>query len=297
VKSEAAVIRLSMAAKDLLFMISLVLTVAQAAARKKSEPAVVEESSGFSGLPNELYFAAAFTAGALIVGSALSFKEKKRPPTPKGLLYGNPVSTCSRRVITALAEINADFKFKKIDLTKGEQKDPEFLKIQPFGKVPVWEEAASFRIFESRAILKHVSFGSSIYPADNPRLAGTIEQWVSVEYSYFYPAWMPIFVEKILKPRKDKSYQADMKIVEAKKQELLPTLDLLNTHLADNTFLGGDCFTVADITFMPYIALFGAAGLADVFESRPNLARWKEEILSRDSWKYAAENKVAEKFI
>lgn len=160
------------------------------------------------------------------------------------------------------------------------------------GKVPVWEEAASFRIFESRAILKHVSFGSSIYPADNPRLAGTIEQWVSVEYSYFYPAWMPIFVEKILKPRKDKSYQADMKIVEAKKQELLPTLDLLNTHLADNAFLGGDCFTVADITFMPYIALFGAAGLADVFESRPNLARWKEEILSRDSWKYAAENKA-----
>ena len=110
--------------------------------------------------------------------------------------------------------------------------------------------------------------------------------------SNFYPAWMPIFVEKILKPRKDKSYQADMKIVEAKKQELLPTLDLLNTHLADNTFLGGDCFTVADITFMPYIALFGAAGLADVFESRPNLARWKEEILSRDSWKYAAENKA-----
>ena len=77
------------------FPLSLVLTVAQAAARKKSEPAVVEESSGFSGLPNELYFAAAFTAGALIVGSALSFKEKKRPPTPKGLLYGNPVSSTS----------------------------------------------------------------------------------------------------------------------------------------------------------------------------------------------------------
>ena len=53
-------------------------------------------------------------------------------------------------------------------------------------QVPVWEEdSGKFRFYESRAILKHVTAGSELYPADDPRLVAKIEQWVSVEYSYF----------------------------------------------------------------------------------------------------------------
>ena len=47
--------------------------------------------------------------------------------------YGHPMSTCSRKVLTALAEKKADFEFHHVELMKGEHKQPEHLARQPFG--------------------------------------------------------------------------------------------------------------------------------------------------------------------
>jgi glutathione S-transferase len=50
----------------------------------------------------------------------------------------------------------------------------------------------------------------------------------------------------------------------AKKLELLPTLDLMNNQLeATQGYLLGSTFTLADLTFLPYFALFEPAGLSD----------------------------------
>jgi glutathione S-transferase len=51
-------------------------------------------------------------------------------------LYGNPQSTCTKRVATVLKETNTPFKFVVVDFMKGEHKAPEFLAKQPFGQVP-----------------------------------------------------------------------------------------------------------------------------------------------------------------
>lgn len=51
-------------------------------------------------------------------------------------LYGFSVSTCTRRVAAILHEKNVPFEFVSVDLRKGEQKTPEFIKFQPFGVVP-----------------------------------------------------------------------------------------------------------------------------------------------------------------
>lgn len=51
-------------------------------------------------------------------------------------LYGSPVSTCTKRVAVVLKEKDIPFTFVPIDLMKGEHKDPEYLKKQPFGQVP-----------------------------------------------------------------------------------------------------------------------------------------------------------------
>lgn len=51
-------------------------------------------------------------------------------------VYGSPVSTCTKRVATVLIELNVPFELVPIDLRKGEQKTPQYLEKQPFGKVP-----------------------------------------------------------------------------------------------------------------------------------------------------------------
>lgn len=51
-------------------------------------------------------------------------------------LYGMPVSTCTKRVATALKEYNVPYELVVVDLTKGAHKAPSFTEIQPFGQVP-----------------------------------------------------------------------------------------------------------------------------------------------------------------
>jgi glutathione S-transferase len=51
-------------------------------------------------------------------------------------LYGTARSTCTRRVALVLHEKKVPFELVEVDLGKGENKSPEYLKKQPFGQVP-----------------------------------------------------------------------------------------------------------------------------------------------------------------
>jgi glutathione S-transferase len=51
-------------------------------------------------------------------------------------LYGNPMSTCTRRVLTVLKETSTPYELVVIDLAKQEQKAADFIEKQPFGQVP-----------------------------------------------------------------------------------------------------------------------------------------------------------------
>eukprot|EP00622_Pseudochattonella_farcimen_P006419 FR742222.1.p1 GENE.FR742222.1~~FR742222.1.p1 ORF type:complete len:258 (+),score=37.14 FR742222.1:61-834(+) len=210
-------------------------------------------------------------------------KKKKFSPRRNGKLYASAISTCSRKIIMALEETQTGYEFAHINLAKKEQKDPEYLKIQPYGKVPVWEEDGDWRIHESRAILKHVTSGSALYPTDDVRLTAQIDMWISIEYSYFGQSWGPIFLEKILKPRGDKTYQPDEAKCAKSKEGLLPTLDLMESQFAKTHFLAGDQVTIANITFLPYVFLFGPAGLKETLAEPPALHGWVGKITSPKS--------------
>lgn len=71
-------------------------------------------------------------------------------------LYGDPYATCYRRVALILAELGLDFEIVVVSIAGNEQKSPEHLKRQPFGKVPALDDDG-FIIFESRAICKYLA--------------------------------------------------------------------------------------------------------------------------------------------
>jgi glutathione S-transferase len=50
-------------------------------------------------------------------------------------VYGNPASTCTRKVLTVFAEKGVEPEFVTIDFAKGEHKSPEHMARQPFGQV------------------------------------------------------------------------------------------------------------------------------------------------------------------
>src|SRR5574341_1058180 len=83
-------------------------------------------------------------------------------------LYDYTHAPNPRKVRVYLAEKGITVPVHQVDLTKGEQRSPEFLKINPLGAVPVLELDDGARIPESLAIIEYFE---ELYP--NPPLIGT----------------------------------------------------------------------------------------------------------------------------
>jgi glutathione S-transferase len=199
-------------------------------------------------------------------------------------VYGHPMSTCTRKVLTALAEKGADYEFEMVDLGKGQHKAPEHMARQPFGQIPVLDDG-DFRMYESRAIARYLDEtlpGTRLTPGDAKGRA-QMEQWISVESSNFTPQAMKIIWESMFK-KFLMNQDGDQNIIAAARTAVGKTLDVMNERLGHVPYFAGDSFSIADIGFMPYVEYLFASGAGDLITSRPNVAAWWNRVSSRPSW-------------
>jgi glutathione S-transferase len=199
-------------------------------------------------------------------------------------LYGSKHSTCTRKVLVTLAEKGAEAEFVPVELGKGEQKTPAHLARQPFGKVPALDDDG-FQLFESRAIMRYLDErlpGPKLTPAD-PRARARMEQWISIEHSYFSPVAMKLVHQLLFNPRFGRP--TDQEVVDKARAEILHPLDVLARRLEEQPYLAGDAFSLAEVTYMPYFEYLYAAKCAEPIAERKPLAAWWEKIAARPSWK------------
>jgi glutathione S-transferase len=139
-------------------------------------------------------------------------------------LYGG-VHSRAAIVRWYLEELEVPYEFVLVDLVAGEQRQPAFLAINPFGKVPVIVDGA-FKLWESGAIL--------LYLAEkyDHSIATTVEERVQLAQ------WI-LFTNATLKPA---IYN------EARREREMPRLfTALNQYLEQHPFLLGDQFSAADV--------------------------------------------------
>jgi glutathione S-transferase len=159
-------------------------------------------------------------------------------------LYAFDVSR-STRVHWALREAGVDYQTIEINLVEGQQKSPEFLAINPYGKLPVLEDDGN-TITESAAICTYIA---EKYPkAGLIPPPGTIErahyyQWVCFCIAEMEPHLWNIRKHMMLYPKALRSLSA----VKLAKGEFLEAARILEDHLSDKEYLLGRSFTAADI--------------------------------------------------
>lgn len=200
-------------------------------------------------------------------------------------LFGNPGSTCTRKVLMVLGEKNAPFEFQVIDFMKGEHKGPEHTARQPFGQVPAIDHDG-FALYESRAITRYLDAvlpGASLTPTDVKDRA-VMEQWTSIETSNFTPQAMKIIYQDLFN-KHFYNKPSDAAIVEEGRAGTGRVLDIVEKHLAGKEYLAGGMFSLADVNYMPYIQYLFAAGHGDLITSRPNVSAWWTRNSSRPTWK------------
>ena len=116
-------------------------------------------------------------------------------------LYGNPHSTCTKRVRTVIAELGLEHELVLLDFAKGDHKAPDFLKLQPFGQMPVLDDDG-FIVFESPAICRYLALqkGKLIPSPTDLKKTAIFEQAVSIEMCNFDPSASGLAFENVFKP-------------------------------------------------------------------------------------------------
>mgnify|MGYP000141126218 FL=1 len=195
-------------------------------------------------------------------------------------VYGDVKATCTQRVLILLEELNLKYEVKSVDLGKGEQRGEEFMKLQPFGKVPAVEYDERI-LFESRSILRYIAKNNN----DIEDLLGDIDTdiWLEVESQNYNPHVSKIVNEKLFK--KWKGEKPDPEVVQSELKMLEGVLDVYEKRLSKSTFIGGDQFSIADISHIPYTNYMLRCGYKELYKSRPNVYRWVKQIIKRPSVK------------
>src|SRR5580692_12621921 len=151
--------------------------------------------------------------------------------------------TRSLRALWGLKELDADFEFVPVNLLAGEHKRPEFLRLNPAGKVPVLVDG-DLVIPESAAIL--------LYLADKYRDKGLLPESLS-ERAQAY-RWVMFAVTELEEPLwritrhtalypEDKRLPADIALA---KEEFNAMATVLERHLEGRQYIVGDRITIAD---------------------------------------------------
>ncbi|CAN6571278.1 unnamed protein product [Malus baccata var. baccata] len=205
---------------------------------------------------------------------------------PKSVVYG-PFYAAPKRVLVCLVEKEIEFETSPIDLFKGEHKSPEFLKLQPFGQIPVIQDG-DYTLYESRAIIryyaeKYKSQGTDLL-GKTIEERGLVEQWLEVEASNYHPPLYNMVMHILF--ASGLGFPSDPKIIQESEEKLGKVLDIYEERLSKSKYLAGDFFSLADLSHLPLTQyLVASMGKEYMIRDRKHFSAWWDDISSRPSWK------------
>lgn len=194
-------------------------------------------------------------------------------------LYDAVPSSNSDRVKIALHEKGLPYERATLVLAQKDQKRPEFLELNPYGKVPVIDDGGQI-LFESCIINEYLDEqypDPSLMPKD-PYLRGRGRVLVDYALNYMHEPYWALRGE-MLKPASERNTA----VIDEKHRSLRDLLRYLEADLGDKDyFLGG--FSLTDIAIVPRALRMEAYGALPA-PSLPRLNAWLERMKARPSVK------------
>ena len=194
-----------------------------------------------------------------------------------------------QKIYIMLEECGLPYQEHFVDVWKGDQFKPEFLKLNPNGKIPAIVDREGpggrpFTVIESGAILLYLAEKSGKFmPTDMARKYEAL-QWLMIQLTTVGPMFGQWTHFKMFAPTGSEYSMARYN------SELKRLYALLEQRLGQAPYLGGQDYTVADIATFPWTRNHDAQGVK--CDDHPNLARWFGKISERPAVK-AALAKVA----
>lgn len=192
-------------------------------------------------------------------------------------LYDFPESPYCQKTRIVLAEKDLSYDLVPVDLKAGEQKRPEFLKLNPFGKVPVLIDDEMI-VYDSTIINEYLEDEyphPPLLPSDSSARAR-----VRTFEDYADNAFIPvtgIILNELRKPEAERD--AD-KLANAR-QQVQRMLAVIDGSLAGRQWLAGT-FSLADVAFAPRVVILPTLGV-EIDPQWKNVAGWIQRLNQRAS--------------
>ncbi len=194
-----------------------------------------------------------------------------------------------QKVSIALEEMGLAYDAHLVNITKGDQFKPEFIKINPNSKIPAIVDpngpgGQPLSIMESGAILIYLAQKSGKFLPTDARLYSETLQWLFFQVGGVGPMFGQFgHFFKYAVGKCDHPYPIERYTTEAKR-----ILTVLNTRLEGRQFLVGEQYTIADMATVPWVngvdVHYKGAEKLGLSEYK-NVSAWVQRVLSRPKTK------------
>ena len=192
------------------------------------------------------------------------------------LFYANTPN--GRKISIMLEETKIKYKITPINLNKDEQLKSEFLKINPYGKIPaIIDHEKNLVLIESGAILIYLAKKSNQFLSKKNEIR--IFEWLMFQISNVGPTLGQLHHYSHFNPGKslyseERFFKGALKVYAA-----------LNNQLKKNKYIAGEEYSIADISLFPWIARhdWHMPDRIDLRNSYEFLVNWYERVGSRSA--------------
>jgi glutathione S-transferase len=190
--------------------------------------------------------------------------------------------TVNPRKVCAVAKyLQSPIEYVYANIGRGEHKTPEYLAMNPNGKVPTLVDGARV-LWEADAIMCHLAAraDSELWPQDDRQI--DVLRWLSWDLAHFYRAGGTLYFEHIIKPRFGLG-DTDPVAVSQATDEWLRLAAILDSHLHDRHWLVGDSITIADFAVAAFLPYAKRAHIP--MDDFPAICRWHGRLIEIDAWR------------
>jgi glutathione S-transferase len=199
-------------------------------------------------------------------------------------LFTGFISPNGKRVHICAGELGVDLQLQRLDLRKGENQSPDYLAVNPMGKVPTLVDGEGRTLWESPAIMCYLAqqqAGGALWPT-SARGQSDLLRWMFFGAQHVDSAFTTMAVERVIKPMR--GAPGNETLAAAAETDVARYLAVLEGQLAGKSFVMGN-FSLADIALGCTVEL--APMLKMDLAPYPLMRGWIERLQARPAWRAA----------
>lgn len=186
-------------------------------------------------------------------------------------LYDDPVSGNGYKVRLTLAQVNQPYEYHVVQVYKGETRTPEFLSINPNGKIPTVVLDDGRMLCESNAICWYFANNTHLWPEDSYDQAQAL-QWMNFE-QYSHEPRIAVARSILNNTANDDPRRKE---IPACHEGGYKALDIMESHLGTHSFFAAEQYSIADIALYAYTHVAREGGFD--LDRYPAIVAWLKRV-------------------